>query len=143
MLILREDLQKRIGCQSRTDVFKWDARSVASRNPHIGSRNLVASLDYGLGKVELPIELERAGLNRKRARSRAGLRRFVDDANLDPLPCQPKRENESGRTSSDDQDVNWHRLMPSIIAARAYADGRPLNNESCRGGDPESGAQKA
>jgi hypothetical protein len=68
----------------------------------------VSSRDHGLRKVELLIELERAGLDCKRARGCAGFRRLVDDANPYALPGQPKRKNEPGWARANDQNLDRH-----------------------------------
>src|SRR5262252_6656349 len=105
MLVLREDLQERIGRQVRADLFKRQARCRFSFYPQIDRRDLVAMFDYSVGKVELPVEFERPRLNRQGARGRAGLCRLVEDADLNPELAEPKRQDEAGGTGPDDQNV--------------------------------------
>jgi len=78
--VLGEDVQERVGRQTRADIFEREARLPFSLDPKIDGRNPVAFGDRGIGKVQLPIELQRAGLDGKGARGRPGLGGLVDDA---------------------------------------------------------------
>ena len=84
MLVLRKDLQERIGRQVRTDALKRQARRRFALHPQIDGGNLVPMFDDGVGEAELAVEFERPRLNRQGPRGRAGLRRLVDDAHLNP-----------------------------------------------------------
>src|SRR6516162_11246788 len=83
MLVLRKNVQERIGGQILADGLEGEPRLRFALHPHIYRRNLVAMLDHEVGEVELPVKFEGTRLNRERARGRAGLRRLVDDAHLD------------------------------------------------------------
>ena len=77
-----------------------------ARGPFRAPRWAARSLDNGVGEVELPVKLERPGLNGERPRTRAGRLSLVEDphlgaelrepsasANPDPVP----QSGESGR----------------------------------------------
>src|SRR5579871_1637095 len=83
VLVLRKDMQERVGCQARADIFEFEMRHRLAFDPEIDRRHLVSTRDHGLGEIELLIELERARLNREGARGGAGLGGVVDDADLD------------------------------------------------------------
>ncbi len=81
-------------------------RAVAfASDPKIDGGYVVTFGDHGLGEVELAVEFERAGLHREGARGGSGLGGLVDDANLDAEPGQPKRQHQTGRAGTDDQNV--------------------------------------
>ena len=84
MLVLRKNMQERIGRQVRADPLKRQARGRFALDPQIDGRNLVSTFDHGVRKPELAVEFERPRLNRQGPRGRAGLRRLVDNAHLSP-----------------------------------------------------------
>ena len=76
------------------------------------------SLDNGVGKVELPVKLERPRLNGERSRRRAWRLGLVEDPHLGAELRQPEREHQPGRSGADDQNVAPRQvslLSPSAI----------------------------
>ena len=115
MLVLRKDLQEGIGRQVRADGARTAMRAAASPFTHrLTAGTLWPRGDHGLGEIELPVELERARLDRQRPRGRAGLGRLVDDAHLDAELGQPKRQDEAGRAGADDQNVAIQFCPPTL-----------------------------
>ena len=83
VLVLREDVQERIARQLGADLCKRDPRLVASPDPQVDRRHLVAPFDDGIGQIELAIELERASVDGQCARRGPRCGGLVDDARLD------------------------------------------------------------
>jgi len=65
----------------------------------------MAALDDGLRKTHLLVELKRTRLHREGARCGSGLRRFVDQANLDAHMRQPQREHQPRGACSRNQNL--------------------------------------
>jgi hypothetical protein len=55
VLVLRKDLQERVGGQIRADFFERNARLRLALDPEPNGWNLVAACDYDIGKPELAI----------------------------------------------------------------------------------------
>src|SRR6516162_9514873 len=123
MLVLREDMQERIGRQVRADTLEGQARRRFALHPQIDRRNLVAEFEHGIGQIELAVEFERPRLNRQRPRSRAGLWHLVDNADLYSKPRQPERQDQSSGTGANDQDITLLHfvLHPSVSSGMASA----------------------
>src|SRR6266404_4410347 len=117
--VLRKDLQEGVGRQAEADGFKRKTRCRFAFRPKIDGGNLVAPGDYGLCEVKLPVEFERAGLNRQSARGGSWLGGLVNDPYLDAELCQPKRQHQPRRTCTNDQNISPRHLLcsnPSFIA---------------------------
>ena len=125
VLVLREDLQEGIGGQILADGREGEPRRRFALHPQIDRGNLVAVLHHEVGEVELPVEFEGTRLNRQGARGRAGLRRLVDDAHLDAELGEPERQDEAGRSGTDDQNVTVHCV--SVLNRRSRAVGHLPN----------------
>ena len=67
VLVLRKDVQERIGRQILADCLEGEPRLWFALHPHIDRRNLVAMLDHEVGEVELSVKLQGTRLNRERA----------------------------------------------------------------------------
>src|SRR5215469_4345620 len=98
-------MQKGIGRDVGADILEGNPRLPVASDPQIDSRNLMAALDHGIGKVELPIEFECPRMDGQSAGSRSRLRCFVDDARLNPEFAQPERKDQTGRTRPDYQNI--------------------------------------
>ncbi len=61
----------------------------------------MGSFDNGVGKIELTVELERAGLNCERSRGRARFISLVHDSHSGAELCQPEGQDEAGWASAD------------------------------------------
>ena len=121
VLILRKDVQERVGRQVRADAAERNTRRGLALHPQIDGGNLVARRDHRLREIELPVEFERARLHRQRARGGAGLGGLVDDADLDAEFCQPKRQHQTGRPGADDQNVALRHVLLHLPAPHAAA----------------------
>ncbi len=114
------------------DEAERDAGRPRAFNPEIDGRDRYPAFHDQVGDSELPVELERAGLNRQRARRRTCFGRPVDDAHGNAAARQPEREGESRRAGADDQDrcllpsiAHMARAMPAIpTTATSSAPGR-------------------
>src|SRR5262245_32037445 len=111
MLVLRKDLQESVGCQIRTDLRERNARPGFALDPEPDGRDLVTARDNEIGEVELAVEFERARVDGKRTRRRAGLGGLVDDAQLHSELGQPEREDETGGPGTDNEDIALRHVL--------------------------------
>jgi hypothetical protein len=132
VLVLRKDAQIRVRGQAHANVLEVEAGLALAARPKVYGGNLMRSRDNGAGKIELPVEFERAGLNGERARGRARLGGLVDDPHARAELGQPKGEDKAGRTGANDQDIASHdsrlpraRRRNAQFAALSYRGSRP------------------
>ena len=78
----------------------------------------MASGDYGLREIKLPVEFERARLNRQSARGGSWLGGLVDNTHLDAELGQPKRQHQTRRARTDDQDIGLRHVFLRLRASR-------------------------
>ena len=108
-------MEKRVRRDVSADIVKRNTRFLFALNPQIDSWNFVTALDDRIGEVELPIKLKGPRMDGQSARCCSWLRSFVDDARLEPEFALPEPKDQTGRASSDNQN----------IAARHIGNGRP------------------
>ena len=112
VLVLRKDPQRGVRAQADADLLEGDARRLPAARPKVDRGNLVGSFDNGVGKIELTVELERAGLNCKRSRGRAGFAGLIHDPHSCAELCQPEGQDEAGWAGADHQNVaTRHRRL--------------------------------
>ncbi|MNX94104.1 hypothetical protein D3C86_1263230 [compost metagenome] len=105
VFILREDFEKRVGCQTLADTAQGQVGHGLALDPEIGRSHAMAALDDGIRQAELAIQLQRPRLHGQCPRRGAGGRRLVDDPHADPQFAQPQGQHQPGRAGADDQDV--------------------------------------
>ena len=110
VFVLREDAQIGVRGQADADLLEVYARLAFAARPKIDCGNFTRSCDNGVGEIELPVKLERAGLNGERARGRARLGGLVHDSRPHPELGQPQGEDKPGRTGADHQNVTSFHL---------------------------------
>jgi hypothetical protein len=121
MLVLRKNVQERIGREARADLLERDARPRFALDPEPDGRDLVAARDHITGEIELAIELERSRVDRQCAGGRAGICGLVDDSGLRAELGQPQREHQTGGPSADDQHVRAGHI---ILHRTLFAEGQ-------------------
>ena len=111
MLVLGKDLQERVRRQIGANLLERDARPRVALDPKADGGNFVAVREHEIGEIELAIEFEGPRMNGEGAGRRAVPGGFVDDPHLDPELGQPERQNQTGRSSADDQNVAAHHAV--------------------------------
>jgi hypothetical protein len=103
VLVLRKD--KRIGVRTdaRAHIPQHETRDLPTRDPEVRCRDFTTARDDDIREPDLPVELERARLNRDRARRCGRLRRLIDNAHLHTKPPEPERQDQTSRARADDQ----------------------------------------
>ena len=104
MSVLRKDQREAVGTEPLTNTLERYARGARAMHPEVEIRNLYSAGNDCVRQSHLVVELQRTRLDGEGTRCRARFRSLVDDPNRDAVSRQPQREDESGRTSSDDQD---------------------------------------
>src|SRR5215475_10839525 len=120
MLVLRENLQESGRSEIRADLFERNARPGFALDPEPNARDLVTARDNEIGEVELAVEFERARVDGERTRRGAGLGSLVDDAQLHAELGQPEREDETGGSGADNEDIAPRHV---VLHDEVFAEG--------------------
>ena len=105
VLVLRIDLQERIGGEILAHGLEGQARGPHALHPEIDGGDFVTSANDDIREIELLVELEGPCVHRERPRGRPGLGGLVDDPNLHALLGEPERQDEPRGAGADDQNV--------------------------------------
>src|SRR5437773_3849818 len=117
MLILRKNDHIRECADAGPDGAEMNMGNLPALDPkiHVGERE--SALDDGGGKPDLPIELERSGVDREGARRGAGLSDSIDDPDAYTAVGEPQRKRKAGRSGAGDQDIGvGHESRRSEVA---------------------------
>ena len=93
MLVLRKDLQERIGGEIRSDFLEINARLWFAFNPEPDGRDFVAMLDHEICQLELAVEFEGPCVHRESAGCRAWLSGLIYNPYLHSELGKPKGED--------------------------------------------------
>src|SRR5436190_4363544 len=119
MLVLRKNDHVRERTRARPHSAEMNMRNLPALDPevHVGERE--SALDDGGGKPDLPIELERSGVDREGARRGAGFSDFIDDPDAYAAVGEPQRKRKAGRSGAGDQDIGvGHESRRSEVAEK-------------------------
>src|SRR5439155_25518787 len=108
VLVLRVDEPVWIGAPAQAQLAELDVRGLPGSGPEVRCGEHQPGFDDLIGEAELAIELQRARLQRQRARSGAGLGSLIDDAGPDAEPGEPESEDEARRAGADDEHFGVH-----------------------------------
>src|SRR5947207_1437866 len=103
VLVLREREYIRKGTQPASHVTKGNATNLLAREPQVCRDELEPALHDRVGESHLAIDLERARLDRNRARRRAGLRGLVHNAHAHAQAGEIEGEHEAGWSRADNE----------------------------------------
>ena len=104
MSVLRKDQREAVGTEPLANALERYARGARAVHPEVEIGNLHSAGNDRVRQSDLVIELQRTRLDGEGTRCRARFGSLVDDPYGDAESRQPQREDESGRTSSDNQD---------------------------------------
>ena len=108
MLVLWVDEPVWIGAPAHAQLAELDVRRLPGSGPEVRCGEHQPGFDDLIGEAELAVELQRARLQRQRARSGAGLGSLIDDAEPDAEPGEPESEDEARRAGADDEHFGVH-----------------------------------
>ncbi|MNQ51970.1 hypothetical protein D3C85_659710 [compost metagenome] len=112
VLVLRENFQERVGCQSLADLGQWQVRHGFTLDPEVGSRHPMAVLHNRVGQPELSIQFQRPRLDSQCPGRGAWGRGLVDNPHAHAQLAQPQRQDQAGRAGADDQHIaSVHELI--------------------------------
>ena len=115
MLVLRVDQRIRKRTQIFAHIPEDHVRDTLTGLPEIDTGHFPAAGDDRVCQAKLAIQLERACLDRERARRRARLRGLVDDPDADSQASQPQRQHQARRPCSDDENVCALCQRPTMV----------------------------
>ena len=119
VLVLRKNDHVGKRADAGAHIAEVHARGVTPLGPEIDGGKPQSALDDRVGEADLPVELECSRMHNERARRRAGLGNFIDDAHANAASRKPQREDKAGGSGAGDQDIGiGHEARRSDVAEK-------------------------
>ncbi|RWX64036.1 hypothetical protein EN780_22010 [Mesorhizobium sp. M4B.F.Ca.ET.089.01.1.1] len=103
--VLRQREGEGVGADTAAEIRQRQPCRDASRRVQGQPLQPHACGEHVVDDADLAVELQRAGLDRERARGLAGSGGLVEDAHRHAEPGQPQRQRQAGRTGAGNQDL--------------------------------------
>ena len=132
VMVLRKDQQIGIGGYVAAKVAHVDLRASFAARPHVDHAAGVSGGCHSIGHPQLTVQLKRAGMYHHRPRCRARRTGLVDDADADPLGLQPKRQNQTRWTSTDNQNICFLHIKRLSIRSTCAPFAPVSTQQTCK-----------